>query len=247
MRIIGEVCDERRRCVWVVSQREHPNYVCFGRSFYGLDRPLEPYGTTTTHPSGKIDAIQGLGVFPLDVRATGVDFLAADGHKWLLGPEGAGVFFTRGEHLDRLRPFMVGWNSVVHSHDFNHIELDLKRSAERYEGGSPNTTGMIGLGESLKLLGRFGLPAIAGRVLELTDLACTRLGQIGATILSDRGDEHRSGIVSFELPGHDPKEVQRQCLEHDVVVSCRAGRLRISPHAYNDETDIQRLIDVIRP
>ncbi len=192
-----------------------------------------------------LDAIQGLGVFPLDVGATGVDFLAADGHKWLLGPEGAGVFFMRREHLERLRPLGVGWNSVVQASDFNHIELDFKPSAERYEGGSPNTAGLIGLGESLKLLGQFGFPAIAGRVLELTDLACTRLGQIGATILSDRRGEHRSGIVSFELPGRDPQEIRQQCFEHSVVVSCRAGRLRISPHAYNDEADIERLIDVL--
>ena len=92
------------------------------------------------------DAIQALGAFPLDVKKTPVDFLAADGHKWLLGPEGAGVLFVRREHLDLLRPLGVGWKSVVHSHDFTRIELVLKDAAERYEGGSPNTAGFIGLG-----------------------------------------------------------------------------------------------------
>jgi cysteine desulfurase / selenocysteine lyase len=193
-----------------------------------------------------LDAIQALGVFPLDVRQTGVDFLAADGHKWLLGPEGAGVFFVRREHLERLRPLGVGWNSVVHSHDFNHIELSLKPAAERYEGGSPNTAGLLALGESLDLLMEFGMAAIAQRVLDLTDLACARLGQLGATILSDRRDAHRSGIVSFELPGRDPKQVQAECLKQGVVLSCRSGRLRISPHAYNDQSDIERLVDAIR-
>src|SRR5262245_21773079 len=76
-----------------------------------------------------LDAIQGLGVFPLDVRECGVDFLAADGHKWLLGPEGAGLFFVKQEHLSRLRPLMVGWNSVVQGNDYGNIELRLREDA----------------------------------------------------------------------------------------------------------------------
>ena len=73
-----------------------------------------------------VDAIQGLGVFPLDVGATPIDFLAADGHKWMLGPEGAGLFYIRGEHLDLLEPRGVGWNSVQHAGDFANDALDLK-------------------------------------------------------------------------------------------------------------------------
>ena len=192
-----------------------------------------------------LDAIQGLGVFPLDVSRTPVDFLAADGHKWMLGPEGAGIFFLRREHLDRLRPLGVGWNSVVHCHDFTRIELVVKDTAARYEGGSPNTAGWIGLGASLELLAGFGMPAIAGRVLEVTDLACRRLAQIGAKILSVRQGDCKSGIVSFEMPGRDPQALRDECLRQQVVLSCRAGRLRISPHAYNDASDVDRLIEAL--
>ena len=98
-----------------------------------------------------LDAIQGLGAFPLDVRKTPVDFLAADGHKWMLGPEGAGIAYIRREHLDRLRPIGVGWHSVVHASDYTQIELNLKPTAARYEGGSQNMAGMLGLGASLEL------------------------------------------------------------------------------------------------
>ncbi|NQU24990.1 MAG: aminotransferase class V-fold PLP-dependent enzyme [Candidatus Nealsonbacteria bacterium] len=192
-----------------------------------------------------LDAIQGLGVFPLDLRQTPIDFFAADGHKWLLGPEGAGLFFTRREHLDRLHPVGVGWNSVRGAHDFSRIEFVLKQTAARYEGGTQNTPGLIGLGASLAMLGRIGFEAISDRVIELTDLACRRLGQLGAVIHSDRAPGHRSGIVSFELPGRDAEELSRQCLRRHVVLSCRGGRLRISPHAYNDPSDVDRLIEAL--
>ena len=92
-----------------------------------------------------VDAIQALGVFPLDVRRTPIDFLAADGHKWLLGPEGAGLFDVRREHLEKLRPLGLGWNSVSQGRDYNRIELTVKDTAARYEGGSYNMAGLLGL------------------------------------------------------------------------------------------------------
>ena len=235
---LAAACDGRTRILAV-------SWVTYSSGWrHDLDRLAE-----IAHDCGALlflDAIQGLGAFPLDVNKTPVDFLAADGHKWLLGPEGAGVFFTRREHLDLLRPLGVGWNSVVHAHDFARIELALKDTAERYEGGSPNTAGFIGLGASLELLSRFGFQAIARRVLEITDLACRRLEQIGAVIHSDRRQAHKSGIVAFELPGRDPQAARRHCLEQDVVLSCRGGRLRISPHAYNDDSDVDRLIEALK-
>jgi cysteine desulfurase/selenocysteine lyase len=189
-----------------------------------------------------IDAIQGLGVFPLDVSRTEIDFLAADGHKWLLGPEGAGLLYIRREHLDRLRPLGVGWHSVVHEKDYTHIELALKPSAERYEGGSANMPGLMGLGASLEILLGLGQDAIADRVLSVTDEACRRLTAIGARIASDRSGEHASGIVSFEMPGQDSQAVRKRCFAAGVALGCRAGRLRISPHAYNNDDDLDRLI-----
>ena len=192
-----------------------------------------------------IDAIQGLGVFPLDVKATPIDFLAADGHKWLLGPEGAGLFYLRREHLDLLRPIGVGWHSVVHASDYSRIELTLKPSAARYEGGTQNMVGFMGLAESLELLAQFGPEAISQRILAITDLACQRLEQIGARLASHREGNHRSGIVSFEMPGRDSLETKRRCLAAGVVLSARAGKLRIAPHAYANEQDVERLIEAL--
>jgi selenocysteine lyase/cysteine desulfurase len=196
-----------------------------------------------------LDAIQGLGVFPLDVHALDIDFVAADGHKWLLGPEGAGLLYVRRDRLDELRPLGVGWNSVVHSHDYGHVELVLRPEAARYEGGSLNMVGVHGLGASLELLAGCGLSpsgtAIADRVIAITDFACERLRALGAEIVSSRLAEHRSGIVSFDLPGRDPARLRRACREAKVALSCREGHVRISPHAYATEDDVDRLIDAL--
>ena len=196
-----------------------------------------------------LDAIQGLGVFPLDVLDTGIDFLAADGHKWMASPEGAGLFFVRHQHLDLLRPFNLGWHSVVQPHDYSPRELELLPTASRYEGGSANTVGILALGASLDLLVQFGLSAtesrIAERVLAVGDLACEKLRSQGASILSNRDPAHASGIVSFDVPGASPSELRNRCLDAGIVLSCRNGHLRISPHAYNDEDDLARLLEAI--
>jgi len=233
-----DACDARTRIVSV-------SWVGYASGWrMDLDRLAE-----AVHGRGAllfVDVIQGLGVFPLDVRRTPIDFLAADGHKWLLGPEGAGVFYLRRGHLDLLRPLGMGWNSVAHDRDFSRIELNCKDTAERYEGGTMNMAGFIGLNASLELLLRHGQEAIGSRVLEITDSACQRLTRAGAIVESCREHPHGSGIVSFRLPGRDPDALRKQLLERRVVVSCREGRLRISPHAYIDESDIDRLIEGLK-
>src|SRR5262245_1041800 len=197
-----------------------------------------------------LDAIQGLGVFPIDVRADGVDFLAADGHKWLLGPEGAGLFFVRHEHLAMLRPLMVGWNSVVQGSDYTRIELNLKSAASRYEGGSQNMVGFIGLGASLDLLTNLGVgpksSPVGDHVLGITDYACRRLLELGATLLAPRDGEHRSGIVTFNLPGQDANTIRRRLESQKIIVRCRAGGVRISPHGYATFEEVDRLIDELQ-
>ena len=197
-----------------------------------------------------LDAIQGLGVFPLDVWASGIDFLAADGHKWLLGPEGAGLLYIRREHLARLRPLMVGWNSVQQGADYAKVELNLKDTAARYEGGSQNMIGFHGLGASLDLLESLGLgpqsSPIAECVLELADFAAAELLACGATLLAPRDGPHRSGIVTFQLPGHEPNDIRRRLEAAGIIVRCRGGGVRLSPHGYNTTDEIQRLIAELR-
>ena len=116
-------------------------------------------GASSAGPRGValfVDAIQGLGPLAIDVRRTPIDFLAADGHKWLLGPEGAGLLYVRRDWIDRLRPLGVGWHSVVGSYNSPEIEFRLKPNAQRWEGGSFNMPGLQALGASLGLLLEIG-------------------------------------------------------------------------------------------
>jgi selenocysteine lyase/cysteine desulfurase len=197
-----------------------------------------------------LDAIQGLGVFPLDVHASGVDFLAADGHKWLLGPEGAGLLYMRQEHLSLLRPLIVGWNSVTQGSDYTRVELNLRSEAARYEGGSQNMVGFSALGASLDLLAELGVgpveSPVAERVLSITDYACDALQALGATLHAPRVAEHRSGIVTFNLPGHDSNDLRRALEKAKIITRCRAGGVRLSPHGYATKDEIDRLIDELR-
>ncbi len=240
---LAEACDSRTRIVsasWVG---------------YASGYRLDPYELAkVAHDQGALfflDAIQGMGVFPLDVQRGPIDFLAADGHKWMLGPEGAGIFYVKREHLKLLRPINVGWNSVSQGNDYSRVELNIREAASRYESGSQNLVGFIGLLGSLQTLHQFGLRSdespIGTRVIAVTDDLCTRLNELGLPIYTDRTtDDVKSGIVSFEVPGFDSLTLKSQLHAEGVVVSCRAGRLRIAAHAYNNDEDLDRLIVAIK-
>ncbi len=235
---LADHCDERTRVVSV-------SWVGYAN---GCRRDLDAIAAIAHRHDALffVDAIQGLGVFPIDVSKTDIDCLAADGHKWLLSPEGAGIAYIRRECLSRLTPTSVGWNSVVHAADFSRIELDLKPTAARYEGGSHNMAGFIALGASLRMLLDAGTKNIAAAILDLTDRAAEELVALGATLCSPRSDSASSGILSFELPGFDPVAVRKHCLDQGVAFACRAGRLRVSAHGYNNDDDLAKLFDALR-
>lgn len=239
---LAEACDHETRIVSV-------SWVGYGTG-YRLD--LDQIAELAHQHQARlfVDAIQGLGVFPLDLSSTPVDFLAADGHKWLMGPEGAGILYVRRENLDRLRPMVAGWQSVAHPFDYSRIELRWREDAGRFEGGSHNMGGLLGLGASLEWLERYGWSAtshhLADRVLELTALARERIEELGGILHGDHSPQHASGIVSFSIPDADPIAIRKRCFEANIVLSCREGRLRISPHAYANTDDLDRLADCLR-
>jgi selenocysteine lyase/cysteine desulfurase len=192
-----------------------------------------------------VDAIQGLGVLPLDVRHLPIDFLAVGSHKWLLGPQGAGAVYVRRELIDVLHPVGVGAHSVRDPYNYDHIDLDLKPHAGRYEGGTLNFAGIAGWGASLSLFEEVGYPRITERIHGLTERLCEQARASGIDVFSSRVAAEWSGIVSLIVPGADPKALVRRGREAGFIVNSRGGRLRVSPHCYNTEDELGRLVEVL--
>ncbi|MGE3818880.1 MAG: aminotransferase class V-fold PLP-dependent enzyme [Isosphaeraceae bacterium] len=188
-----------------------------------------------------VDAIQGLGPHLVDVSRTPIDFLAADGHKWLLGPEGAGFLYVRRDWIERLRVLGVGWHSVTRSYNDPEPDLTLKPNAERWEGGSFNMPGLQAFGASVGLLLEIGPERVSRRILDNAEAVREIARSTGWTLQGSDRPEERSGIVALERLGTDPNEVVSALRAAGVAVACRRGRLRISPHIYNNDDDLGRL------
>lgn len=192
-----------------------------------------------------VDAVQGLGAIPAAFGEWGVDFAAAGGHKWLLGPQGVGLLYVRRSRLPLLRPAEPGWNAVAHRGDYADLRLVFDDSARRLEGGSLNRTGLIGLGASADLLLDAGIGAVWSHITALGDRACAGLEEVGAEVTSDRSPAGRSGIVRFRVPGADPEGLARALRERGIVCVARGDGLRISPHGYTSEEEVDALVGTV--
>jgi selenocysteine lyase/cysteine desulfurase len=193
-----------------------------------------------------LDAIQGLGAFPVDVEAMGVDFLSADAHKWLLGPEGVGIGYASARALERIEPAVEGWFAVKDPFDFFDIEQPLKETAARYEEGAYNVGGVHGLVGSLEVLLSAGIDQLAPRILGLTDHLVEGLRSRGWDVLSPRETEgEKSGIVLAGREGVDFDRLRATLAEQRIQISVRGGKLRIAPHGYNTFEELDRVLQVL--
>ncbi|MBI5765495.1 MAG: aminotransferase class V-fold PLP-dependent enzyme [Planctomycetes bacterium] len=191
-----------------------------------------------------VDAIQALGVVPIDVRAMKIDFLSADGHKWLLGPEGAGLFYCRHELLGLLRPSSVGWLGMKDCQNFGNYRMEFRDDARRFDGGSYNMAGIWGLGASIEWLLELGVNQIWDRVRMLTDRLVEGVRSKGYRVVSSRQPGEESGIVAFVSAKHDHAGiVDHLRQEYRTIIATRLGRLRASPHFYNTEDEIDQLVE----
>lgn len=202
-----------------------------------------------------LDGIQSLGAFPLSVAH--VDFLSADSHKWMLGPNGAGIFYVKASRQEELKPALVGsWN--VESPDYiAQAELRYEHCGRRYETGSLNLPGIFGMAASLDLLLELGVDQVAARILHLRRHLLERLRPLGFELCLEEwdrsaaaSDAHRSGIVSVRRPGTDMKPLHARLAADKIAVSLRKNRageafLRFSPHCYNTEAELDRAADLL--
>ncbi len=193
-----------------------------------------------------VDAIQGLGVFPLDVKACGIHALAADGHKWLLGPEGWGVLYVAQEVQDDIFPVEFGWTNVKHWADYASRDMTLRADAGRYEPGTLNVAGSFGLRASIEVLESYGVAAVSERVLALTGRLAAGLEEMGAELMIAREAGTESGIVSFRLPQVDSNQLQARLKQRRVLAAPRQGHVRFSPHFYLTEEDMDAVLEQVR-
>ena len=192
-----------------------------------------------------VDAIQALGVLPVDVRDMNIDYLSAGGHKWLLGPEGTGIFYCRAELLENTRPPLIGWMNVADPLNYGKYDYTLRNDARRYEPGSSNVAGLLALKASVDLLSSVGTALIADRVRSLTDRLVEGVRSKRYRVICPRDGETWSGIVSFTAVDPDRHKAIWQHLrqEHRTEIAVRENRLRCSPHFYNTEQQIDRLVE----
>lgn len=193
-----------------------------------------------------VDGIQTLGILPVDVQAMQIDYLSADGHKWLLGPEGAGIFYIRRDLIQTTRPPLIGWMNVVDAQNYGRYNFTLRPDAGRYECGTYNVPGLLSLKASLEMLLQLGTTAVGDRLKRLGDRLIEKLMAKGYQIVSPRSHDAWSGIISFASPRHDHNQIVIALRkEHRIEIALREGRLRASPHFYNTEAQIDRLIDAL--
>jgi selenocysteine lyase/cysteine desulfurase len=189
-----------------------------------------------------VDAIQGLGAFPIDVRACHIDALAADGHKWLLGPEGCGILYIRQEVQDRIEPVEFGWTNVAGYADYASRDMALRKDAGRYECGTLNTIGCFGLRAAIEFLLAVGVEEIAAAVQSLGDRIAAGVTALRYEVMGTRTPENGAGIVSFRKAGVEAGTVVRRLREAGISCAPRAGWVRTSPHFYISPADIDRML-----
>ena len=191
-----------------------------------------------------VDAIQSLGVLPMDVKRNHIDFLVADGHKWLMSVEGLGGFYISSQAMDKIRPAVVGWNSMVNPLDFMNYDFTLRPDAGRFEEGSFNTMSIQAFGAALSLFHEAGVDQIEKRVMRLGDKILEELRHRNFKILNSVLPEERSGIISFS-GAMDLEKLPAFMMENQVSLTARDGMVRLSPHFYNSENEIDRFFECL--
>ncbi|ESQ08937.1 MAG TPA: aminotransferase class V-fold PLP-dependent enzyme [Chromatiaceae bacterium] len=218
------LCDERTRVLTV-------SWVQYAR---GLRLDLERLGHACRQRGVLlcVDGIQGIGALPFDLAQIPADFVAADGHKWMLGPEGLALFWCRPELRTTLRLTQFGWHMVQDMGNYDREDWQPAADARRFECGSPNMLGIHALEASLELLQEVGLEQVADAIDERVARLIELIDSHGLELLSPRSLQRRAGIVTFRVPDLDQQTLYRALIQRNLLCASRGGGVRFSPHFY---------------
>jgi selenocysteine lyase/cysteine desulfurase len=195
-----------------------------------------------------VDAIQTLGVFPVPLQT--VDFASAGAQKWMLGPSGAGVMFVRKSRRDLLRPAIIGGWNVVSPNFIAQREVRFESGGRKFEPGAYTHSVIAGLRAAVELLLEVGAKEISNRIGSLTESLRDQIAPAGFEFLSPIEEKNRCGILTFHHPAIASERFADALANNDIVVSLRYDRanqgwLRVSPHFYNSEAEMQRMADLL--
>ncbi|MEO8429851.1 MAG: aminotransferase class V-fold PLP-dependent enzyme, partial [Verrucomicrobiota bacterium] len=196
-----------------------------------------------------VDGIQTVGAFPTSVEH--VDFLAADAHKWMLGPCAAGILYVRKSVQEKLNPSIYGWNNVRCPNYVAQDQIVFRPDARRYEVGTANWFGLVGLHGAMELLLEIGIDQIAAELLRKRAWLVPAVAAKGYTVLNATAPtQNVSGIISLHREATDLSALQQKLERANIIVSLRADRsgrqyLRLSPHFYNTDTELHRVLEML--
>lgn len=197
-----------------------------------------------------VDAIQSLGALPFDQQKIQADFVVADGHKWMMGPEGLALLYVNAKHIETLTLHQFGWHMIQHRGDYSRTDWTPATDATRFECGSPNMLGIVALNASLGVLLEIGLDKIQQELETRVDYLIAQLDAIaGLKLLSPRERDKRGGIVTFlpSLPGNTTiNALHQHLMQQGVICASRGGGIRFSPHFYTSQESIDRAIAILK-
>jgi len=194
-----------------------------------------------------VDAIQSIGAEVFDVQACQADFVMADGHKWMLGPEGLALFYCRQDVMDKLKLKQYGWHMVENYLNFDDKNWQVANSARRFECGSPNMLCIHALSASVSLLLEIGMQQVSNQLQQKLNFLHEQLPHINhINVHSDSALERRVGIISFESEKIPSEELFSYLKKQQVFCAMRAGKLRFSPHYYTADQQLQQVVDILK-
>jgi len=193
-----------------------------------------------------VDAIQSIGAHELDIQAIKADFVMADAHKWMCGPEGIALFYCRAEIREKLKLNQFGWHMVEDHGDYTRNTWSPANNARRFECGSPNMLGIHALSASLSLFADVGMNNIAKAILKNTSYLIDKLNDLdGIELLTPASEQQRAGIVTFKINGKDMTEIYVKLMNNKVICANRLGAIRFSPHFYTDVEIIDKSLEIL--
>lgn len=192
-----------------------------------------------------VDAIQSLGAHDINVETAFIDFMMADAHKWLMGPEGIALFYCRKELQEKLKLHQYGWHMIQTAGNYDDKSWQPASNARRFECGSPNMLGIHGMSASLSLILQFGIENIEKEIAKHADFLLQELKSSGFEILSPEEERRRAGIVTFTAKGKDMPGLQQELMQRNVICAYRGGGIRFSPHFYTKHSVLEKALEVL--